>query len=200
MRENDWTRVLGWPGYRVYPHEIKEPGKTLELWVLRKRGNRKLVCSGVGASPRMPATAKLREFGLTRRRLAALVTLHSPIGWPWPKLTKRSRIGYGPGTLFPQIALNCLPPRWYVATQRKAAPHFASTWDSGRNPLAPPSWQVRLRPRTLNAIPSTSGGGSLRKTNYHVDRTAGITPALYIRGNGHTHFGVGFCLYLPNAD
>jgi len=99
-----------------------------------------------------------------------------------------------------QIALNCLPPRWYVATQRKAAPHFASTWDSGRNPLAPPSWQVRLRPRTLNAIPSTSGGGSLRKTNYHVDRTAGITPALYIRGNGHTHFGVGFCLYLPNAD
>ena len=46
MRENDWTRVLGWPGYRVYQHEINEPAKTLKLWVRRKRGNRKLVCSG----------------------------------------------------------------------------------------------------------------------------------------------------------
>ena len=45
MRENDWTKVLGWPGYRVYQHE---PAKTLKLWVRRKRGNRKLVCSGCG--------------------------------------------------------------------------------------------------------------------------------------------------------
>jgi transposase len=48
MRENDWTRVLGWPGYRVYRHEINESAKTLKLWVRRKRGNRKLVCSGCG--------------------------------------------------------------------------------------------------------------------------------------------------------
>ena len=48
MRENDWTKLLGWPGYRVYRHEIDEPGKTLKLWVRRKRGNRKLVCSGCG--------------------------------------------------------------------------------------------------------------------------------------------------------
>lgn len=48
MRENDWTRVLGWPGYRVYRHEIKESAKSLTLWVRRKRGNRKLVCSGCG--------------------------------------------------------------------------------------------------------------------------------------------------------
>ncbi|HZL68438.1 MAG TPA: hypothetical protein VFC29_14040 [Candidatus Limnocylindrales bacterium] len=46
MRENDWTKLLGWPGYRVYRHEIDEHGKTLKLWVRRKRGNRKLVCSG----------------------------------------------------------------------------------------------------------------------------------------------------------
>lgn len=46
MRETDWTKVLGWPGYRVYRHEINESGKTLELWVRGKRGNRKLVCSG----------------------------------------------------------------------------------------------------------------------------------------------------------
>src|SRR6266849_1889179 len=48
MRETDWTKVLGWPVYRVYRHEIEETAKTLKLWVRRKRGNRKLVCSGCG--------------------------------------------------------------------------------------------------------------------------------------------------------
>jgi transposase len=48
VRENDWTKLLGWPGYRVYRHEIDEHGKTLKLWVRRKRGNRNLVCSGCG--------------------------------------------------------------------------------------------------------------------------------------------------------
>jgi transposase len=48
MRETDWTKILGWPGYRVYQHEINEAAKTLKLWVRRKRGNRKLVCSGCG--------------------------------------------------------------------------------------------------------------------------------------------------------
>src|SRR5258707_8857180 len=48
MREADSTKVLGWPGYRVYPSEIDEQAKTLKLWVRRKRGNRKLVCSGCG--------------------------------------------------------------------------------------------------------------------------------------------------------
>jgi transposase len=48
LRDNDWTRILGWPGYRVYQHEIDEQAKTLKLWVRRKRGNRKLVCSGCG--------------------------------------------------------------------------------------------------------------------------------------------------------
>ena len=48
MRDNDWTRILGWPGYRVFQHEIDEKEKTLKLWVRRKRGNRKLICSGCG--------------------------------------------------------------------------------------------------------------------------------------------------------
>jgi transposase len=48
MREADWSKVLGWPGYRVYRHEIDEPAKRLKLWVRRKRGNRKLICSGCG--------------------------------------------------------------------------------------------------------------------------------------------------------
>jgi transposase len=48
MRDNDWTRVLGWPGYKVYRHEIDEPGKRLKLWVRHKRANKLLVCSGCG--------------------------------------------------------------------------------------------------------------------------------------------------------
>jgi hypothetical protein len=40
MRDNDWTRVLGWPGYKVYRHEIDEAGKRLKLWVRRRRANK----------------------------------------------------------------------------------------------------------------------------------------------------------------
>jgi transposase len=44
--DNEFTRILQWPGYRVYRQEIDEERKVLELWVRRKRGNRKLECSG----------------------------------------------------------------------------------------------------------------------------------------------------------
>jgi hypothetical protein len=46
--DNEFTGILQWPGYRVYRHEIDEKAKTLDLWVRRKRGNRKLECSGCG--------------------------------------------------------------------------------------------------------------------------------------------------------
>ena len=46
--DNEFTRILAWPGYRVYRHEIDERAKTLTLWIRRKRGNRKLECSGCG--------------------------------------------------------------------------------------------------------------------------------------------------------
>src|SRR3981189_584942 len=48
MRDNEFTKILGWPGYRVFRQEIDETAKTLRLWVRRKRGNRKLICSGWG--------------------------------------------------------------------------------------------------------------------------------------------------------
>src|SRR5580692_4799835 len=48
MKERDWTRVLGWPGYQVYAKEIDEPGKKLKLWVRRKKAGLKLICSGCG--------------------------------------------------------------------------------------------------------------------------------------------------------
>jgi transposase len=46
--DNEFTRILQWPGYRVYRHALDEKNKTLDLWVRRKRGNRKLECSGCG--------------------------------------------------------------------------------------------------------------------------------------------------------
>jgi transposase len=49
LRDTDWTKVLGWPGYRVWRHDIDEKSKTMKLWVRRKRGNKKLICSGCGA-------------------------------------------------------------------------------------------------------------------------------------------------------
>lgn len=48
MRDSEFTRILDWPGYRVFRHEIDETNKILRLWVRRKRGNRQLICSGCG--------------------------------------------------------------------------------------------------------------------------------------------------------
>jgi transposase len=61
LRDNEWTKVLGWPGYRVYRQEIDEQAKTLKLCVRRKRGNRKLTCSGCGRKIAEPADATERE-------------------------------------------------------------------------------------------------------------------------------------------
>ena len=44
----EFTKILAWPGYRVYHHEIDEKAKTLRLWVRRKRGNRVLRCPSCG--------------------------------------------------------------------------------------------------------------------------------------------------------
>lgn len=46
--DREFTKILDWPGYRVYRHEIDQKAKTLTLWVRRKRGNRKVECSGCG--------------------------------------------------------------------------------------------------------------------------------------------------------
>jgi zinc-finger of transposase IS204/IS1001/IS1096/IS1165 len=46
--QTDWTKVLAWPGYRVYHSQIDEARRLLTLWVRRKPGNRKLTCSHCG--------------------------------------------------------------------------------------------------------------------------------------------------------
>src|SRR5579871_3482429 len=46
MTDQDWTKLLGWPGYRVYRQEIEERSRRLTLWVRREGG--KLQCSHCG--------------------------------------------------------------------------------------------------------------------------------------------------------
>jgi transposase len=48
LKYKEWTRILGWPGFEVHQLELDEAGKTLKLWVRRKRGTKKLICSGCG--------------------------------------------------------------------------------------------------------------------------------------------------------
>ena len=62
--DNEFTKVLGWPGYRVYRHQIDEKAKTLTLWVRRKRGNRKLQVSELrAASPGHPRSLRAGGAG-----------------------------------------------------------------------------------------------------------------------------------------
>jgi transposase len=61
MSESEWSKILGWPGYRVYRSEINEAAKTLRLWVRRKRGNRRLECSGCGQRTGQVAEVYERE-------------------------------------------------------------------------------------------------------------------------------------------
>lgn len=61
MRRNDWSKILGWPGYTVFQQEIDEKAKTLKLWVRRKRGNRRLICSACGRRIAEPADTTERE-------------------------------------------------------------------------------------------------------------------------------------------
>jgi transposase len=46
--QTDWTKVLAWPGYRVYHCQIDETRRLLTLHVRRKSGNLKLTCAHCG--------------------------------------------------------------------------------------------------------------------------------------------------------
>jgi len=59
LTDREFTKILDWPGYRVYRHEIDESTRTLKLWVRRKRGNKVLLCSGCGG--RAPKIEEVRE-------------------------------------------------------------------------------------------------------------------------------------------
>jgi transposase len=61
VQDNEFTKILGWPGYRVFQHEIDEGAKTLRLWVRRMRRSRALICSGCGKRVRDVVDASERE-------------------------------------------------------------------------------------------------------------------------------------------
>ena len=61
MTQREFTKILDWPGYRVYRQEIDEKTRTLRLWVRRKRGNRVFICSGCGGRCTKIAEIRQRE-------------------------------------------------------------------------------------------------------------------------------------------
>ncbi len=79
MSDSEWTKILGWPGYRVYRSEIDEVGQRLRLWVRRKRGNRKLVCSGCGKGVQeivAPYEREVRDLPWSQYRATVVIELY----------------------------------------------------------------------------------------------------------------------------
>ena len=74
MTDREFTKILDWPGYRVYRHEIDEAARTLKLWVRRKRGNTVLICSGCGGRAHKIEEVRQREVrDLPWRKYQAMV-------------------------------------------------------------------------------------------------------------------------------
>jgi len=73
MRENGWTRVLGWPGYKVYRAEIDEQGERLKLWVRRKRANKNAA---------WVRNRYYHAIGERTRRFAVRTNIQNPLGQP----------------------------------------------------------------------------------------------------------------------
>ena len=76
MTELEFTKILDWPGYRVYRYEIDEEARTLKLWVRRKRGNKRLMCSGCGGKASKIEEVREREVrDLPWRKYQAVVVV-----------------------------------------------------------------------------------------------------------------------------
>jgi transposase len=78
-QNQDWTRILGWPGYRVYQSEIDEAGKRLTLWVRRRRNSRGRQCSGCDKWVREVHEAyerKVRDLPWAEYRVTVVVELY----------------------------------------------------------------------------------------------------------------------------
>ena len=74
MTNHELTKILDWPGYLVYRHEIEEAGRVLRLWVRRKGGNRVLICSGCGGRAHKIEEVREREVrDLPWRKYQAMV-------------------------------------------------------------------------------------------------------------------------------
>ena len=76
MTQRELTKILDWPGYMVYRHEIDEKTRTLRLWVRRKRGNNVMICSVCGGRCRKIEEVREREMrDLPWRKYHSLVVV-----------------------------------------------------------------------------------------------------------------------------
>jgi hypothetical protein len=64
--DNEFTRILQWPGYRVCRQAVDEKKKTLDLWVRRKRGTASWNVPAADASSLTPMTAMNARCGYSR--------------------------------------------------------------------------------------------------------------------------------------
>ena len=79
MKYKEWTKILGWPGFEVYRLEADEAAKILKLWVRRKRGTRKLICSGCGrhcAEIHETTEREVRDLPWAQYRATVVVDVH----------------------------------------------------------------------------------------------------------------------------
>jgi len=79
LKYKEWTKILGWPGFEVYRLESDEAAKTLKLWVRRKRGTKKLICSGCGrhcANIHETTEREVRDLPWAQYRTTVVVELH----------------------------------------------------------------------------------------------------------------------------
>jgi hypothetical protein len=76
LTEREFTKILDWPGYRVYRHEIDEKTRTLKLWVRRAQSGILPSTKWTPALVTVPdhgAVANLRSVTIGSRRTACVV-------------------------------------------------------------------------------------------------------------------------------
>jgi transposase len=96
LQYREWTKILGWPGYQVYQCEINEQRKTLRLWVRRKRGTKKLICSGCGrhcGEIHETTEREVRDLPWSEYQATVVVEVHR-VGCPdcGPKMEKIAQL------------------------------------------------------------------------------------------------------------
>jgi hypothetical protein len=88
MSESEWTKILGWPGYRVYRSEINEAAKTLRLWVRPSAGTANWSVPGaVEGSRKLPRSTSGR-YGICRGRNISK-RLEEAVGQAWESAAVR---------------------------------------------------------------------------------------------------------------
>ena len=106
MEKRDLTRLLGWPGYRVYRYELDEASKRLKLWVRKKPVHRGFECSGCGRKVQAVIATWEREVAdldCFEFRTTVVLDVHRLDCVACGPKVERSRAGPQQGALHPEV-------------------------------------------------------------------------------------------------